>query len=92
MESMLKFFLLMMSLVSAGLVGYAGVTAIDAFKRKSRRLVAGIEPAELDDLRAQVADVDQLRSRVADLEERLDFTERLLAQHQEPPRLGGGAS
>ena len=92
MESMLKFFLLMMTLVACGLVGYGGVTAINILQRKSRRLDAGIDPAELDDLRGQVADVDQLRTRVADLEERLDFTERLLAQHQEPPRLGGGAS
>jgi Tfp pilus assembly protein PilO len=92
MEQMLKFFLLMLSLTVCGLVGYAGVTAINAFQRKSGRQDPTIDPAELDEIRGQVADVDQLRTRLADVEERLDFTERLLAQHQEPPRLGGGAS
>jgi hypothetical protein len=36
--------------------------------------------AEIDQLQARVGEVDVLHGRVADLEERLDFTERLLAQ------------
>jgi Tfp pilus assembly protein PilO len=92
MDQMVKVFVLMLSLVTCGLVGYAGVTAINAWQRRRGRQDPSIDPAELDELRAQVAELDQLRSRVGDLEERLDFTERMLAQHQEPPRLGGGAS
>ena len=36
-----------------------------------------------------VADLDELRSRVAELEERVDFSERLLARQGEPARLEG---
>jgi hypothetical protein len=35
------------------------------------------------------AEVDQLRTRLAEVEERLDFTERLLAQSEQPERLPG---
>jgi hypothetical protein len=35
-------------------------------------------------------EVDALRTRMAELEERLDFTERMLAQQQDQARLPGG--
>ena len=35
-------------------------------------------------------EVEDLRYRVTDLEERLDFAERMLAQHREPEKLGSG--
>jgi hypothetical protein len=44
---------------------------------------AGGDPAlraEVDQLHARLNEVDMLHSRVAELEERVDFTERLLAQ------------
>jgi len=41
---------------------------------------------EPDPLLAQ--EVDQLRTRVSEVEERLDFAERLMAQAQQPVRLG----
>lgn len=44
--------------------------------------------AEVDQLHARLNEVDVLHSRVAELEERLDFAERLLAQAQQPARLG----
>ena len=37
-----------------------------------------------------VAEVDALRSEVAELHERVDFAERLLAQRQEPGKIGAG--
>jgi Tfp pilus assembly protein PilO len=43
----------------------------------------GADPAlqaELEQMRAQFGDLDTLQHRVAELEERVDFTERLLAQ------------
>jgi hypothetical protein len=57
----------------------------------ARRIGGRPEPddarAEIEEMRAGVtAEVDRLRDRVAEVEERLDFTERLLAQH-EPERL-----
>ena len=44
--------------------------------------------AEVEQLHARLADMDSLQSRLAELEERVDFTERLLAQAQQPARLG----
>jgi hypothetical protein len=51
---------------------------------------AGADPAlrgEVDQLHARLSEVDALQARVAELEERVDFTERLLAQSREPDRL-----
>ncbi len=36
------------------------------------------------------ADVDELRGRLAEVEERLDFTERMLAQQKNATRIPGG--
>ena len=52
-----------------------------------------LDPAihdELDQLRARVGEVDHLQQRVAELEERVDFTERMLAQRAAPERLPEG--
>jgi hypothetical protein len=43
--------------------------------------------ADVEQLRHRLGEVDGLHGRIADLEERLDFTERLLAQSREPDRL-----
>jgi hypothetical protein len=43
------------------------------------RRIAGTQPEQEHD-----AEVNELRARVAELEERLDFTERVLLQQQEP--------
>lgn len=46
--------------------------------------------AELQQLHERVADVEQLEQRFAELENRVEFSERLLAQHREAqlPRPG----
>ncbi len=44
-------------------------------------------PPETEDLQARLAELDQLKQRVGELEERVDFTERLLARHREGERL-----
>ena len=51
---------------------------------------AGGDPAlrsDVDHLHARLGEIDALQTRVAELEERVDFTERLLAQSREPDRL-----
>lgn len=45
--------------------------------------------AEVEELRARVHELEAGQGRVLDLEERLDFTERILAQ-KEPARLPDG--
>ena len=44
-------------------------------------------PPETEDLQARLAGLDELKRRVAELEERVDFTERLLARQREGERL-----
>jgi Tfp pilus assembly protein PilO len=51
---------------------------------------AGPDPtlkAEVEQLHHRLADLEPLQTRVAELEERLDFTERLLAQAKDQERL-----
>jgi hypothetical protein len=43
--------------------------------------------AEVEDLRARVAELEQRQGTLHELEERIDFTERLLAQQREQARL-----
>ncbi len=42
----------------------------------------------LDDVHARLGELDQLKQQVAELEERLDFTERVLAKQRDAERLG----
>ena len=42
----------------------------------------GLTPPELEDLRGRVEFLEDAADRVQELEERLDFTERMLAQQQ----------
>ena len=43
--------------------------------------------AEIEQLQHRLGEVDGLHQRVAELEERIDFTERIVAQGREPNRL-----
>lgn len=43
--------------------------------------------AEVEQLHQRLGEVDVLHQRVAELEERIDFTERIVAQGREPDRL-----
>lgn len=47
--------------------------------------------ADVENLHARLGEMDALQGRVAELEERVDFTERLLAQTQQQARLGAAA-
>ncbi len=51
----------------------------------------GADPAlraDMEQLQLRLGEVDTLHARVSELEERVDFTERLLAQAQPQSRLG----
>jgi hypothetical protein len=54
---------------------------------KGDRQVSSGDPAETEALRAEV---DDLRWRLGELEERLDFTERVLARQKDPGKLPPG--
>jgi hypothetical protein len=47
---------------------------------------------DLDQLREQIAEVEPLRTRVLELEERLEFTERLLAERRDQDLLRRGGA
>ncbi len=55
-------------------------------QRIAGKSAAGDRSAETEELRGEVED---LRHRLTEMEERLDFTERVLAQHRQtdPPRI-----
>jgi len=46
----------------------------------------GDHPHALEGVHARLDELDQLKQRVSELEERLDFTERMLASQREAPR------
>jgi hypothetical protein len=77
---------------AVALLATAGVFALYAWRR--HRAVAAL-PAEgmtsgevkLAELDAQAEELHELRTRMMELEERLDFTERLLAQQREPAQI-----
>lgn len=68
--------------VVAMIVG--GVLLWPVFRAWARRLERGtMDPGvheELEQMRAKVAELDEIHHRVAELEERVDFSERILAQ------------
>ena len=67
--------------------GTAIVLSFSPVGRAFAARIRGDAPAPADqELRAEV---DQLRHDVAELQERLDFTERVLAQRPDPARLQG---
>jgi Tfp pilus assembly protein PilO len=77
----------------------AGVIILGPLMRAFARRVegkGGTDPAlrsDLEQMQQRLAEVDTLQHRVAELEERVDFTERLLAQaHDQSKVLRGGTS
>ncbi len=48
--------------------------------------------AQQEEMRTRLDGSDELRDRVAELEERVDFTERLLAEGKRPDELRAGSS
>jgi hypothetical protein len=60
-------------------------------KAIARRIEGGAANAEvrteLEGLRERVRQLEEMQPRMAELEERVDFTERIVAQGREPDRL-----
>jgi hypothetical protein len=74
------------AIIVAGFILYPLVRAL-ARRLEGGRADGARLQAELQDLRGRVGELEGARN---ELEERLDFTERLLAQAREPDRLGQG--
>ncbi|CAN5716880.1 hypothetical protein BH24GEM1_BH24GEM1_29710 [soil metagenome] len=76
-------------LLGAGLILAALIwPLIRAFARRIEGAAPGATmQAELEGLRERVRQLEEMQPRMAELEERVDFTERIVAQAREPDRL-----
>lgn len=94
MDGVFRLFGVLMAMSMAGAAAYVVIVLANALVKRleGRSTAADALQAELDELRTRVEEGEQARTRIAELEERLDFAERLLAQHRAPGRLpaGGG--
>lgn len=84
------------ALIALGFFGACALVLYPLMRAIGRRIegrTQGADPAlkgEVEELRARLGDMEGLQLRVADLEERLDFAERMLAQHRGGERLKPG--
>ena len=76
-------------LLGAGLIVAALLwPLIRAFARRIEGGAVGAEiQAEVEGLRERVRQLEEVPARMAELEERVDFTERIVAKSSEPDRL-----
>jgi Tfp pilus assembly protein PilO len=72
-----------------------GIVMVKFFSSKFRQQElksGGMDPAGrdrmLEDLQIRVGELEEMKQRMVELEERVDFTERLLANPREGQRLG----
>ena len=67
---------------------FGGVALLRLLPHPKSRALEQPDREALDDLRLRLGQLDQLQERVGELEERVDFTERLLARPREGERPG----
>jgi len=70
------------------LLVFGGVVLLRFLPQRKSRVVDQREVEALEDLQVRLGQLDQLQERINVLEERVDFTERLLAKQREGQRLG----
>jgi hypothetical protein len=89
MDDVLKIIIAIVCLAGFPMLLYAGFVAIRLWERRMESKTGSPELLrELDELRARVAGLESVEARVQELEERVDFSERLLARDT-TPRLRG---
>jgi hypothetical protein len=64
-----------------------GVRRHFALKRMAREEISEGSSGRVADLEDRIRDLESLQNRMIELEERVDFTERLLARQHEPGQL-----
>ncbi len=89
MDDVIKVIAFVGALVGIGIGGYVGVTVVSILKRRFDVSPSAPSLDELESLHARLANVEALEARVAELEERVDFAERLVSQH-DSDRLSSG--
>ncbi len=82
-----------MMLAAMVLLGKVVIPIAQAYARRMEgHGVVAVRPAEFAELEARVRELEARESRMGELEERLDFTERMLARQRDPSRLGADDS
>jgi hypothetical protein len=90
MDDIIKIGLGMLVMTGFPLILYGGFVGIRAWQRRVEGHTGGDDmKRELEDLRARVADLEQVQGRVEEMEERLDFTERVIAREKKIPLIQG---
>lgn len=89
--------LILAVIASIPIVGIMGWTAVKILgpigQALSRRIAGGTEAGFLEQrVEALTAELDEVKHQLAETHERLDFTERLLAQERTPEQLRRGPS
>src|SRR5438876_3389542 len=67
---------------------FTGIAVLRLLPSRKSRVADPAERQALEDLQRRLDELDQLTQRLSELEERVDFTERLMAQQREGQRLG----
>jgi hypothetical protein len=77
-----------------GIMGWTAVKILGPLGQALSRRIAGGGDGELLERRVEAlaADLEELKHQLAETHERLDFTERLLAQERTPEQLRRGSS
>jgi hypothetical protein len=79
------------AVVLRGPIGKALADWIRGWNHTEQRWIEGkYGTGQSTEVAALQADIEELRHRLAEAEERLDFTERLLAKTRDPERIGPG--
>jgi hypothetical protein len=91
-ESIIRIIVVAVTVVGVPVAAYAAIVATRAIWVKPGLQGDKVEELgqEVEALRARLTEVESQQARVAELEERLDFTERMLASQRDPARLGEG--
>jgi hypothetical protein len=93
-ETVLKVIVMVAATVAIPVAAYAAIAAVrSVWGRPGQGALSSAGSADTDEftaLKERVRDLEVLPGRVAELEERLDFTERMLLQQREAPRLESG--
>lgn len=85
MDDVLKIVMAIAGLAGFPMLLYAGFVGIRHWERRLAGKTGNPEMLrELEELRARVATLEGVEGRVEELEERVDFSERLLAQERKP--------
>lgn len=92
MDDVVKLFGIMIAITGAGTLAYVAVAFAGVFVKRLERPVTTQTELEgrVEELQARLDRLEGAELRMAELEERVDFTERLLAQGREQARIGPG--